>query len=89
MESCASKAHRGVLEGRIQWLEETVGDTGDQYEPVGDTESFRDGDRASNRHFIQQGGGRYDGTFALTANPQNVTVTSSLSGRASRAVALK
>jgi len=36
-----------------------------------------------------RGGGRYDGTFAVTANPQNITVTSSLNGRASRAVTLK
>lgn len=36
-----------------------------------------------------RGGGRYDGTFTLTTNPQNVTVTSSLNGRASRAVTTK
>jgi hypothetical protein len=36
-----------------------------------------------------RGGGRYDGTFNLTTNPQNVTVISSLNGRASRAVTAK
>jgi len=36
-----------------------------------------------------RGGGRYDGTFNLTANPQNITVTSSLNGRASRTVTAK
>lgn len=36
-----------------------------------------------------RGGGRYDGTFNLPTNPQNVTVTSSLNGRASRAVTAK
>jgi hypothetical protein len=36
-----------------------------------------------------RGGGKYDGTFNLPTNPQNVTVTSNFSGKASRAVALK
>jgi hypothetical protein len=36
-----------------------------------------------------RGGGKYDGTFNLPTNPQNVTVTSNLNGKASRAVTLK
>jgi hypothetical protein len=36
-----------------------------------------------------RGGGRYEGTFNLTTNPQNITVTSSLNGRASRTVTAK
>jgi hypothetical protein len=36
-----------------------------------------------------RGDGRYDGTFTVATNPQNVTVTSSLNGRASRAVTAK
>lgn len=36
-----------------------------------------------------RGGGRYDATFSVATNPQNVVVKSSLGGSASRAVALK
>jgi hypothetical protein len=36
-----------------------------------------------------KGGGRYEGTFNVTTNPQNITVSSSLNGKASRAVSLK
>jgi hypothetical protein len=35
------------------------------------------------------GGGKYRGQFAVTSNPQNVTVRSSLGGSASKAVATK
>lgn len=36
-----------------------------------------------------KGAGQYAGTFTLPTNPQNITVTSNLTGKASRAVALK
>jgi hypothetical protein len=36
-----------------------------------------------------EGGGRYRGEFALSTNPQNITVRSSLGGSASRSVTLK
>ncbi len=36
-----------------------------------------------------KGGGRYEGTFNVATNPQNITVTSNLNGKASRAVTLK
>jgi hypothetical protein len=36
-----------------------------------------------------RGGGKYDGTFSLSTNPQNITVTSNLNGKASRVVTLK
>jgi hypothetical protein len=36
-----------------------------------------------------RGGGRYESTFSVTTNPQNITVSSSLNGKASRAVSLK
>ncbi|HEX8720435.1 MAG TPA: hypothetical protein VF736_07385 [Pyrinomonadaceae bacterium] len=36
-----------------------------------------------------KGGGKYEGTFTLAANPQNITVTSNLQGTARRAVDLK
>jgi hypothetical protein len=36
-----------------------------------------------------RGGGRYEGTFSAATNPQNITVSSSLNGSASRAVSLK
>lgn len=36
-----------------------------------------------------KGGGRYEGTFNVAANPQNITVSSNFNGSASRAVTLK
>lgn len=36
-----------------------------------------------------RGGGRYEGTFNVATNPQNINVNSSLNGSASRAVSLK
>lgn len=36
-----------------------------------------------------KGAGKYAGTFNLATNPQNITVTSNLTGKASRAVSLK
>lgn len=36
-----------------------------------------------------RGGGRYEGTFNVATNPQNIIVSSSLNGSASRAVSLK
>lgn len=36
-----------------------------------------------------KGGGRYDGTFNVTVNPQSIVVSSNLNGSASRAVTLK
>jgi hypothetical protein len=36
-----------------------------------------------------RGSGRYEGTFNLASNPQNITVTSNLNGRASRTVTAK
>ncbi|MGB7925063.1 MAG: hypothetical protein WCF57_17615 [Pyrinomonadaceae bacterium] len=36
-----------------------------------------------------KGAGKYAGTFSLATNPQNITVTSNLTGKASRAVSLK
>jgi hypothetical protein len=40
-------------------------------------------------NLTNKGGGRYEATFSIATNPQNIAVSSSLNGTASRAVTLK